>query len=48
MEFLRIGDWTGEGLGKCWRLTRGGSDGVDVRASARQEFHIWNSCPFRE
>lgn len=32
MEFLvsRCGV-TGEGLGRCWRLTRGGSDGVDVR-----------------
>jgi hypothetical protein len=32
MEFLvsRCGV-TGEDLGRCWRLTRGGSDGVDVR-----------------
>ena len=33
MEFLGS-RWgvTGEGLGRCRRLTRGGSDGVDVQA----------------
>ena len=32
MEFLSS-RWgvTGEGLGRCWRLTRCDSDGVDVR-----------------